>query len=74
VGGPGSGNHDHWWRKAKKKVVEDCRCLEADHWMREGILKAGVWLRGTWAWFRDAARTVQTSSLGYEVNTHATPP
>jgi hypothetical protein len=55
-------------------VVEDCRCLEANRLSREGILKAGTWQQGTWAWFRDAARTQETSSLGYEVNTRDAPP
>jgi hypothetical protein len=37
--------------------------------MREGILKAGVWHHGSWAWYRDATRTERDSALGYEVNT-----
>jgi hypothetical protein len=69
MGGSGSGSHYHWWRPAKKTVVEACRLLDANRWMREGILKAGTWLRGGWSWFRDAALTEKTSSIGYEVNT-----
>jgi hypothetical protein len=54
--------------------MEDCRRLDANRWMREGILKAGVHHSGSWAWFRDAARTEQTSAIGYEVNTLSNPP
>jgi hypothetical protein len=42
--------------------------------MREGILKSGVRRQGSWAWFRDEARTKETSSIGYEVNTRDVPP
>jgi hypothetical protein len=74
MGGRGSGSYYHWWRGSKKTVVEDCRNLDANRWMREGILKADVWHKGSWAWFRDAARTEKTSSIGYEVNTRVVPP
>jgi hypothetical protein len=37
--------------------------------MREGILKAGVWQRGEWCWYRDTAMKEKTSGIGYEVNT-----
>jgi hypothetical protein len=69
MGGPGSGNHYHWWRSSKKDLVEDCRQLDANRWMREGILREGARLSGRWCWFRDASRTVETSSLCYEVDT-----
>jgi hypothetical protein len=74
MGGSGSGNHYHWWRSSKKTVVEDCRSLDANRWMREGILKTGVRLTGSWAWFRDKARTKQTSAISYEINTRDAPP
>src|SRR5262245_58476814 len=74
MGGLGSGNHYHWCRSGKKMVVEDCRSLDASRWMREGILTAGCWQRGAWAWFRDAARTERTSTIDYEVNTQGDPP
>jgi hypothetical protein len=66
MGGRGSGNHYHWWRESKKTVVEDCLALDASRWMREGILRAGVVLRGTWRW------TYQSGSsftVHYEVDT-----
>jgi hypothetical protein len=50
MGGPGSGNHYHWWRSAKKTVVEECLRIDADRWTREGILKAGVHQTGSWVW------------------------
>jgi hypothetical protein len=74
MGGRGSGNHYHWWRSHKKTVVEDCRNLDANRWMREGILQPGIWQSGNWAWFRDETRTEQTSSIGCEVNTQDDPP
>jgi hypothetical protein len=74
MGGSGSGCHYHWWRSSKKTTVEDCRHLEANRLMREGILKAGVWHHGGWAWFRDEERKEKTSSIGYEVNTQDAAP
>jgi hypothetical protein len=55
MGGPGSGaSYYHWWRPAKKDTVEDCLSLDANRWMREGILKPGVWQAGRWRWeYRD---------------------
>jgi hypothetical protein len=50
VGGSGSGNHYHWWRGSKKTTVEDCLSLDADRWMREGILKARLERWGSWRW------------------------
>jgi hypothetical protein len=41
--------------------------------MRQGILKAGVWHSGSWVWYRDATRTEQAASIGYEVNTEGDP-
>jgi hypothetical protein len=69
MGGPGSGDHYHWWRGAKKEVVEDCRSLDANRWMREGILTAGIRRTGGWNRYRDASREQVESSIGYEVDT-----
>jgi hypothetical protein len=74
MGGTGSGCHYHWWRSRKKTTVQDCRSLDANRWMREGILKPGSWVRGAWLWFRDATRTERSSSIDYEVNTQDDPP
>src|SRR5262249_31777923 len=32
-------------------------------------IKAGVWHRGSWCWWRDTERKEQTAAIGYEVNT-----
>jgi hypothetical protein len=67
MGGLGSGNYYRW--RGKKTTVEECRHLDANRWMREGILQAGVWQTGNWCWFRDAQRTEKTAEVTYEVNT-----
>ena len=64
MGGPGSGNHYHWWRSSKKTIVEDCRSLDVNRWMRESIIKAGVHHVGSWVWFRDETRTERTLMNG----------
>lgn len=66
MGGFGSGSR---CRYDKKDTVEDCRRIDANRWMREGILAASVHHSGLWCWFRDASRTEQTASMGYEVCT-----
>jgi hypothetical protein len=67
MGGPGSGNFYHWWRGAKKQTVEGCRSLDASHWMREGILAAGVHQYGSWRWYIPATGET-TSTISYEVS------
>lgn len=74
MGGSGSGSHYQWWRSTKKTTVEDGRLLDANRWMREGILAAGVWHTGGWYWFRDAERKERTSDIGYEVDTTGATP
>jgi hypothetical protein len=74
MGGSGSGGHYHWWRTTKKTAVEDCRYLDANRWMREGLLAANVWHSGSWCWYRDRERREQTSSMMYVVNTQRSPP
>jgi hypothetical protein len=71
MGGLGS---TRWDSHCKATTVEECRSIDAGRWVREGIIKPGAWVSGSWAWFRDAARTEQTSSIGYEVNAQADPP
>src|SRR5947207_11222576 len=67
MGGSGSGSHYQWWRGSKKTVVEHCRCLDVNRFMREGILAAGVHHSGALGWY--AATGERTSSVGYEVCT-----
>jgi hypothetical protein len=50
MGGPGSGNHYHWWRGSKKTVVENCLNIDANRWIREGILRAGRLCAGSCHW------------------------
>jgi hypothetical protein len=64
MGGRGSGNHFHWWRSSKKTTVEACLSLDANRWTREGILRAGVHLAGSWRWVYHSG---QECSIGYEV-------
>jgi hypothetical protein len=66
MGGPGSGNHYHWWRSGKKTTVEECLDLDANRWTREGILKAGVHRWGGWRWVYHGGRE---NRITYEVNT-----
>ena len=66
MGGPGSGNHYHWWRRGKKTAVEDCLSIEANRWARAGSLKAGVRLSGSWHW---TYRSGSGFTVNYEVDT-----
>jgi hypothetical protein len=66
MGGSGSGNFYHWWRHGKKTTVEDCERIDANRWMREGILRAGVRLTGGWRWVYNSGRE---NSINYEVDT-----
>jgi hypothetical protein len=61
MGGNGSGK-----RWDKKPVVEDCLPLVASHWMREGILKVGVHLSGSWYWKFTHGHVC---TINYEANT-----
>src|SRR4051794_6135554 len=38
------------WHRAKKTVVSDSYCLDANAWHRAGSLKAGEFTRGSLAW------------------------
>src|SRR5215831_16003188 len=66
MGGSGSGNHYHWWRSGKKTTAKECKDLDANRWMREGILTDGVHLAGGWRWVYHGGRE---NSITYEVNT-----
>jgi hypothetical protein len=66
MGGPGSGNSYNWRRGSKKSVVEACLSLDANRLTREGILKTGVHLSGTWRW---KYRSGRECTIGYEVCT-----
>lgn len=66
MGGPGSGNRFHTGRNGKKNTVEDCLSLDANRWMREGVLKAGVRQAGSWRW---AYRAGGGFTVNYEADT-----
>src|SRR5262245_52379356 len=66
MGGAGSGNRFHWRRFDKKTTVEDCKGIDANRWKREGILKAGVLLYGSWRWTYPSGGGF---SVNYEVDT-----
>jgi hypothetical protein len=66
MGGAGSGNRYHWWRGDKKTVVEECLDLDANRWMREGILKEGVSRYGSWEWIYRGGKGF---TVHYEVKT-----
>lgn len=65
MGGSGS---TRWEWHSKKDTVEDCRSLDANRWMREGILCEGIRTFGGWTW-TNAHTGEKTSSISYEVNT-----
>jgi hypothetical protein len=66
MGGRGSGNHYHWHRRSKKTTVEASLSIDANRWMREGILRASVHLWGNWRW---TYRSGSGFSVNYDVNT-----
>jgi hypothetical protein len=68
MGGPGSGNFDHWWRGRRKTTVEACYSLDAHRWARAGVLRAGAASAGAWPLTR---RGGATAAIRYAVT--ATP-
>jgi hypothetical protein len=64
MGGFGSGRR---WG-TKKLTVEDCACLDARRWKRDGLLQAGIYGRGSCVW-RDIQIGTITASLDYSVHT-----
>ena len=66
MGGFGSGSQHHWWRPGKKTTVEECLTLDVNRWRREGRLRAGVRLLGSWRWtYRDGS----DFTVHYDVDT-----
>ena len=68
MGGPGSGNHYHWWRVARKPSWRTARRWTQTTQMRESVVVPGIHRTGGWKWF-NAATGEKTSSIGYEVCT-----
>jgi hypothetical protein len=50
-------------------VVENCLCLDAARWMREGILRAGFNRQGSWKWVYSGGRC---SSIDYFITMEET--
>jgi hypothetical protein len=65
MGGCGSGR---WAVHGRKDTVEDCRALDANRWMREGILRQDIVRSGMWRWLH-AGTGERTASIGYQVDT-----
>jgi len=66
MGGYGSGR---WYRSGTKETVEDCRTIDINWLIREGIFDAG-WRRGSINW-TDCFTGEERSSISYEVNLSA---
>jgi hypothetical protein len=68
VGGYGSGR----WGTGKsdrKPIVENCRTLDINHLVREGIVRANVDHRGGWEWRTDPEDEKPCASIGFKVRT-----
>ena len=63
MGGSGSGN---FGRTSKKTTTEACLLIDANRWMRDGTLKAGVHQRGVCRW---TYRSGNSFAVNYTVNT-----
>ena len=63
MGGYGSGRH-----RGAKSTVEGCHWIDANRWMREGILAADSRRRGRWVW-SDPDTGEEHSSIVYDVST-----
>lgn len=68
MGGYGSGR---WSHHTKKTTVEECRCLDANEMMREGVLQANVWRQGGWVW-KNAYTEEEVASIGYVMDAQET--
>jgi hypothetical protein len=63
MGGYGSGR---WQAHSKATPVEDCLALDANRWMREGKLRAGILATGNWCW---TYRSGMNSTVNFELDT-----
>jgi hypothetical protein len=63
MGGYGSGR---WGTNDAKTLVEDCRILDLTQFVREKIVRPGVWRNGQCTWSRDGE---QVASIGYTAET-----
>jgi hypothetical protein len=68
VGGFGSGR---WPTGKRKRTVEECFSLDADFWMREGLLQRDTDLPGVWHWFQDDDPARERGAVGFHVRTES---
>ena len=65
MGGYGS---TRWGAYSKATTVEECRSLDVNRWMREGIIAPDTRCYGSWVW-TNSATGERAASIGYEVDT-----
>ena len=66
MGGYGSGRYSLWHSKAT--TVDECTSIDANRWMREGILVNDTQRWGGWQWTYTSGHK---NSISYRVNTQA---
>jgi hypothetical protein len=67
MGGFGSGRRSG----GQTSIVEDCLCIDACRWMREGIIRAGCHCSGAWCWTNSTTGET-TASIKYRVDAAVT--
>jgi hypothetical protein len=65
MGGCGSGC---WARRDKRETVEDCLILDANRWMREGLLRQGLVRSGVRIW-SNAHTGERIAAITFQVDT-----
>jgi hypothetical protein len=65
MGGYGSSR---WGLHTKKLTVEDCRHIDTQRWVRDGIIAPHVYQVGGWQW-SDGRTGEKTASIVYQVET-----
>jgi len=68
MGGFGSGRWGYGGKGDARTLVEDCRNLDVNRFVREGIIRPGSRSMGTWEWSRHGERV---ASIGYEADARA---
>lgn len=61
MGGFGSGATNHWWRPARKRIVEECYSISISELVRHGFLRIGESKAGSWTWTRWAEVSFSTT-------------
>ena len=63
----GGSNSGRWHGHIKRDTVEDCRFIDVNLWVREGVLNNGIDRSGTWEWLSGRTGEV-TAAIHYEVH------